>query len=523
MGKKAVRKPKRRIRNKRKYYRALFVRGLVVLVFALLVYLSLFLVVRNYVKKHDNGLIFNGIYIGDNNVSGLDKEGAAKKLTKSLEDDMDKEIVLVINEDEKESVSLGRLDTKIKGMESLVEEAYKYGREGSYFKKFYQIKKSDSRKFRKDIPLYYNVNIAGAKDGLNEALGKYLDGPVDAVVTMNGDSVVHINEKKGEGIDLENTVASINNFFEEEWDGTSKEIPVTIVAMDADITDEDIKDVTDLLGTFSTFYGENSGGRGKNVERGASLLSHKLIRPGEEMSVENTMGSRTIENGFYEANSYAADEVVSSIGGGICQVSTTLYNALLNAELKVTQRSSHSLKVGYVEISRDAAIAENLLDLKFTNNLDYPVYIEGKTAGGYVTFNVYGKETRPSGRKLEFIGEVTDEKMPEKKKFEESDKAFGTMETAVSPKPAVSARLLKVVYLDGVEQSRDVVNYSSYLETKEVVRVGITSDDSEATEALKKAIATQNEDEIKKVIDKYTAKAAEKENTENEGNGAEAQ
>ena len=522
MGKKAVRKPKRRIKNKRKYYRALLVRGLVVLGFALLVYLSLFLILRNYVKKHDNGLIYNGIYIGENNVSGLDKEGAAKKLLESLEKDKDREIVLAINEKEKESVSLGALDTKIKNMESLVEEAYKYGREGSYLKKFYQIRKSNSKKFRKEIPLYYNISLTGAKDGLNQAFEKYLDAPVNAVVTMEGNSVVHINEKKGEGIDLEATVASVNKFFEEEWNENPGDIPVTVIEMDADITDEDIEDVTDLLGTFTTFYGEDSGGRGKNVERGAALLSNKLIRPGEEMSVESAMGSRTIENGFYEANSYAADEVVSSIGGGICQVSTTLYNALLNAELKVTQRSSHSLKVGYVEISRDAAIAENLLDLKFTNNLEYPVYIEGKTAGGYVTFNVYGKETRPAGRTLKFIGEVTDEKMPEKKKFEVSDKAFGTMETVVSPKPAISARLVKVVYVDGVEESREVVNYSSYLETKEVVRVGITSEDSSATEAIKRAVGSQNEDEIKKVIEEYRAKEANK-GTENEGNEGQSE
>ena len=520
MKQKTVRKPKKRIKNKRKYYKALFARGVVVFVFMLLMFLILLFTVRHYVKKHDNGNIFNGIYIGENNVSGLDKEGAEKKLLEKLEKDSEKEIVLIIDEDKKETVTLGELNTKIKDMDKLVDDAYSYGREGSYFKRFYQIRKSESKKFKKEIPFSYNISEEGAEKGLYEKLGKFLMEPVDASVTMEGDNVVHLKEKKGEGIDIEATVSSVNKFLAEEWTGKKGSVKVTIKPMDADITDDDIKEVTDLLGTFTTFYGEDSGGRGKNVERGAALLDHKILMPGEEMSVENTMGARTTENGFFEANSYAADEVVSSIGGGICQVSTTLYNALLNAELEVIQRSSHSLKVGYVEISRDAAIAENLLDLKFVNNLDAPVYIESRTSGGYLTFNVYGKETRQEGRTLEFIGEVTDEKMPEKKKFEESEKEFGVMETAVSPKPAISARLLKVVYLNGEEQSREVMNYSSYLETKEVVRVGTVSDDSEATGAIKKAIASQNEDEIKKVIEKYKAKEA---NKEKEGNEAQSE
>lgn len=504
----ARQKPKKRRKNKRKYYRALMVRGLVVLGLLLIIFLAFYLSARHYVKKHDNGVILNGVTIGRDDVSGLSKKQAEKKVLESLEKDKEKQILLVINEDEKEKISLGDLGVKIKDLSKLIDEAYSYGRSGSVFKNKRQIKKSEKNKFKKEIPYVYYCDAKGAEEGLNAALGKFLTGPVDAGVTMDGDAVKHIKEKKGEGLDMKPTIAALNKFFEEEWTGESGQVTVTVTLKDADITDDDLKDVNDLLGTFTTSYGVDSGGRGKNVEHGAELLSKKLIKPGEEMSVETAMGPRTPENGFYEAHSYAADEVVTSYGGGICQVSTTLYNALLNAELKVTQRASHSLKVGYVEISRDAAIAENLLDLKFENNLEYPIYIEGKTSGGYLTFNIYGKETRPEGRTLKFVGEVTDEKMPEKKKFEESDSAFGTMKTVVGPQPAVSARLVKYIYLNGEEQSQEVVNYSSYLETKEVVQVGVTSDNEEATAALKQAIQSQNETTINSVIEKYKAAEA---------------
>ena len=94
--------------------------------------------------------------------------------------------------------------------------------------------------------------------------------------------------------------------------------------------------------------------------------------------------------------------MVDSLGGGICQVSTTLYNAGLRAELEVVERSNHAMSVTYVEPADDAAIAGTYKDLKFKNTLDEPVYIEGVTSGKQVTFTIYGQETRPANRTLTF-------------------------------------------------------------------------------------------------------------------------
>ena len=94
------------------------------------------------------------------------------------------------------------------------------------------------------------------------------------------------------------------------------------------------------------------------------------------------------------AGSYISGKVVDSIGGGICQVSTTLYNAALLAELEITERHTHSMTVSYVDLSADAAIAESAgKDFRFVNNTDYPIYIEGIIKNKQITFNIYGKET----------------------------------------------------------------------------------------------------------------------------------
>ena len=97
---------------------------------------------------------------------------------------------------------------------------------------------------------------------------------------------------------------------------------------------------------------------------------------------------------------------VDSIGGGACQLCTTLYNVVLRAELEVTQRQNHSMTVGYVKPSEDAAIAGTYKDLKFKNNYDTPIYLEGSVAGNTLTFTAYGKDTRPEGRTVEFVSET---------------------------------------------------------------------------------------------------------------------
>lgn len=99
------------------------------------------------------------------------------------------------------------------------------------------------------------------------------------------------------------------------------------------------------------------------------------------------------DNGYYPAPSYESGQVVDTYGGGICQVSTTLYNAVLKAELQVNERHNHTMLVSYVDPSKDAAIAEGLMDFVFTNNTDAPIYIYGVGYQGTLNFTIYGHET----------------------------------------------------------------------------------------------------------------------------------
>ena len=165
-------------------------------------------------------------------------------------------------------------------------------------------------------------------------------------------------------------------------------------------------------------------------------------------------------------------KLTEELGGGICQVSTTLYNAVLRAELNVTERSNHSMTVHYVPLSADAAISGTDKDLKFTNNLDHPVYIQGVAGGSSITFTIYGKEYRASNRKVEYVSETVSTRGPSEKVIKDNTMEEGKRVVESNGRTGYTARLWKVVYIDGKETKRTQVNSSSYMSTPSVVRVG---------------------------------------------------
>ena len=155
------------------------------------------------------------------------------------------------------------------------------------------------------------------------------------------------------------------------------------------VTKEELSQVKDVLGTATPYYG-SSYERNTNVEVGASKINGTLIMPGETFSVTAAVTPFNADNGYYPAPSYESGQVVDTYGGGICQVSTTLYNAVLKAELQVDERHNHTMLVSYVDPSKDAAIAEGLMDFVFTNNTDAPIYIYGVGYQGTLNFTIYG-------------------------------------------------------------------------------------------------------------------------------------
>jgi vancomycin resistance protein YoaR len=256
---------------------------------------------------------------------------------------------------------------------------------------------------------------------------------------------------------------------------------------------ETLSRLTDKLGTFMTRFYSSGADRVTNVTNGCRLINGTLLYPGEQISVSETISPMTEENGYALAGSYLNGQVVESFGGGICQVSTTLYQAVLRAELQVDERYNHSMVVNYVDHSGDAAIAEGIKDFKFTNNLDNPIYIDGYTTPDKtITFTIYGIETRPENRTLEFESEDLEEIEPGPDRvIADSSMAAGSTKKQ-SAHIGYRSELYKIVKVDGVETERIKVNSSTYQAVPAILTVGTATADPGVKAILESAIATQD-------------------------------
>ena len=272
---------------------------------------------------------------------------------------------------------------------------------------------------------------------------------------------------------------------------------------------EELAQVTDVLGSFTTSYKTSGSSRSANVANGCSLINGTTLYPGEEFSTYKTVSPFSVANGYYMAGSYVSGKVVDSLGGGICQVSTTLYNAVLLSELEVTERYNHSMIVGYVDPSADAAIAESSgKDFKFVNNTDYPIYIEGYTHDKQITFNIYGKETRDAGHSVRYESEVLETITPPADQiYADAGQPIGYIVTE-SAHIGYKARLWKITMENGVEVSREQVNSSTYKMVPRSATVGTATSDPQAYEEIMAAISTANIDHVKNVAAALNARAA---------------
>ena len=220
-------------------------------------------------------------------------------------------------------------------------------------------------------------------------LSSVLDTPaVNASLGMENNQLVYKEEASGHGIDQ---AALIQTILETDpLAGETIDIPMH--ELEPTMTKAMLQDKFILRGAYTTSFSDSTKNRKYNIRFGADKINGTILKPGDVFSANDTLGKRTRKNGWKNAGAYENGEVVQQAGGGVCQLSSTLYNAALYADMKIVERRNHSMPVHYVSKGRDATINSigNLIDFKFENNTSSDVIIIAYTEGNNLHMEIYG-------------------------------------------------------------------------------------------------------------------------------------
>ena len=410
----------------------------------------------------------DGIYVGEYNLGGMTEEEASQKI-QGLVNEMENQKITLIVDGQPVETQAKNLGFHWSNPEAVSQAASSW-QGGNLIKRY--LNKKDIEQNHVIIPLETALDDGSVAAFVADKCAQAVMEPKNATIVRGKGEFIVTPSAIGKTVDVAATKQALDAALA---NGLREPVTATAVVLEVKpaITTDDLITIKDVLGTFSTSFSSSGASRSKNLQVGAGKINGHVLMPGETLSGYECMHPFTVENGYATASAYENGQVVDSIGGGVCQIATTLYNAVLRAELEVAQRQNHSMIVGYVKPSEDAAIAGTYKDIKFTNNYSTPIYVEGYTSGKTLTFTIYGKETRPANRTFDFVSEtlsVTDPGAP--KEIVDPTLPPGSKSQVQSAHKGMKSRLWKVVYVDGVEQSREILHTDTYNPSKAIIKVG---------------------------------------------------
>ncbi len=332
------------------------------------------------------GRMAYGLTMGGRNIGGMTREEAAKEVAqgakKALAGDA---LVLSLNGGEKtfsysaEEVGLAA------DMDAMLDSAYQTGRSGSSFQNFYDAVKCALN--GKEVFAEVRLDETRLTETLNRVKEEVDRPPVDATVAFTATGIIPREGTTGRQMN----VAALKETVTPKLLGLH--LPcreaITLVETEPEVTLKDVESIDGVLGSCTTYYGADTG-RGDNIEIATAALNNRIVHPGEELSFNTQVGPRVPSRGYEIAPVIVDGKVEQDTGGGVCQVSSTLYNAVLLAGLTPTARTSHFYPSAYLPAGLDATVADGQLDFIFRNTLPHSVLLRAGASEGTLTVEIYG-------------------------------------------------------------------------------------------------------------------------------------
>lgn len=352
-----------------------------------------------------SSIIYPKVWVEDINLGGKTKEEAKEAIVEKHNNLVAEKVLTIKVNDKQYSVDTSKLNMNYDYNEA-VDKAYDVSRNDNLFKKYFYIESSEQKTFQLNHTYNYDVVDSVIKNIEQENNVQ----AVNAAISKNSSGGFTISkEKYGYAINSEKLKEDIKN----KIDNIEKEenflVQAEIQKIDPKIKEENLKSINAKVSTFTTDFKTSNDNRTINVSLASNAINGKILMPGDTFSFNDVVGERSAERGYKTATVIIDNKFVDDLGGGVCQVSTTLYNAVLRANIPSVERIHHSLPSTYVGLGLDATVAYGLLDYKFKNTLSYPIYIESVIENKNITFNIYSNSTLNS-KTYDIVNEVVGDK-----------------------------------------------------------------------------------------------------------------
>ena len=391
----------------------------------------------------DTEMIYNNVSVSGVDLSDISKETARKKIDEIKQDNVK------LKYEGKEFVISGDSISYKVDSEVVANEAYNVGRNGNFLKNKAKIFAMKALGKKVALPLHYTVNEEALKNELVKIASEVDVKEQDARIAINDDQISVISEVNGKKINIDKTLSAVKESIK-----YARHDDINLVAETAvpKVTKEKLSAVNTLLGEYSTTFNSGVYGRSENIRLAVKSINDVLLEPQEILSFNDSTGMRNPKNGYKSAPVIVNGEIEQGLGGGVCQVSSTLFNAGALSGLKIVERSNHSIPSSYVALGRDAVVDYGNLDLKIQNNFQNPVYVVGDVVGNKIVIKVYGNKSDKADEVKLFA--VVNGSIPRKTKTVKSGKA-------TNGRDGIKATTYRVIVKNGNE-TKEVLSSNYY-------------------------------------------------------------
>ena len=387
--------PKRSKQRKKRLRTTLIIVGIIVSLIGIQL-----VIMYSTISKH-NLKIYPDVWVEDINLGGMTKNEAKNAVIKNHNNIISKKNITIKLNDKQYTVYTSKLDMKY-DYNAVIDKAYDIGRKENFFKNYFAITSPSKQTF--DVKYTYNYAIVDTL--LKDIVKDNNKNATDAtIIRSNSGQLIVTKDEYGLSVDSSSLkkaiVNKVNNIEKEK----NLVIQSELKKVNPKIKESDLKGVNTQISSFTTNFGNSNWNRSENIRVSSNAINGKILMPGDIFSFNDVVGDRTVEQGYKTSKEIIGDKYVDGIGGGVCQVSTTLYNAILRANIKSIERYRHTKRSSYIGSGLDATVAYDSLDYRFKNTFSYPIYIESAVYNKNVEFSIYSNSIL-NKKTYEIVNEV---------------------------------------------------------------------------------------------------------------------